>query len=544
MSGEGGRAAVTKMRIWESVAGKVMMLTVGSLVVFLGLATWINVQVQEAATTRLLTLNDAQLAELVVRATREAMLRNDRQAVGATIDTLAGQREIERIRIINKSGKVAFSSERSEVGTVIDTSQEQCVTCHKEKEPPTSLTTGQMVRRTTHGVYPVLGITNVIPNEPDCSGAPCHEHPTSQRLLGVLDIAMRLDPYDEARRSSAMQLIFFSALGIILTSIVTAVAVRRMVHNPVRAMITSAQALARGDHSVRVREMTRDELGLLAHAFNQMSRDLEKAHSELLEWAQTLEHRVQQKTDELERAQEQILQVEKLASLGRLAAVVAHEINNPLSSVVTYAKIMLRRLAGKEESPESAQAQQYLESIASEASRCGEIVAQLLSFARQRGGEFVPTNLGTVVEKSVFLVHHKLEMAGVTMEEELADLPPIKADSGQLQQALMALLYNACEAMENGGTITVRTRAWEGGEVLEVEDNGPGMPPDVAARAFEPFFTTKSATSGVGLGLAVVYGIVRRHGGRVDLKTAPGQGCRFTIYLSSTPPESMQEGAS
>ena len=110
--------------------------------------------------------------------------------------------------------------------------------------------------------------------------------------------------------------------------------------------------------------------------------------------------------------------------------------------------------------------------------------------------------------------------------------------------ALMALLINACEAMENGGTITVRTRTWEGGEVLEVEDNGPGMPPDVAARAFEPFFTTKNATSGVGLGLAVVYGIVRRHGGRVELKTAPGQGCRFTIYLSSTPPESMQEGAS
>jgi signal transduction histidine kinase len=118
------------------------------------------------------------------------------------------------------------------------------------------------------------------------------------------------------------------------------------------------------------------------------------------------------------------------------------------------------------------------------------------------------------------------------------------ADSGQIQQALMALIINACEAMENGGSIILRTRACEGGQLIDVEDTGPGMPSDVAAKAFEPFFTTKSATSGVGLGLSVVYGIVRRHGGRLDLKTAPGKGCRFTITLPHTPPDPAQEGAS
>ncbi len=529
------------MRIYESVASKVVMLTVGSLVVFFGLATWMNVDVQERASTRLLVLNGAQLADLVARATREAMLRNDRQAIGATISTLAGQREIERIRIINKSGRVAYSSDPSEVGGVIDTNQEQCVTCHKQKDPPTNLAAAEMIRRTIHDGHRVLGITHIINNEPDCISAPCHVHPAAQQIVGVLDVAMRLGPYDDARRSSTIQLIFFNMLGIILASVVAAASVRRMVHRPVRAMISSAEALARGDHTVRVPELTQDELGVLARTFNHMSRDLEKAHSELLEWAQTLEHRVHEKTDELERAQEQILQVEKLASLGRLAAVVAHEINNPLSSVVTYAKILLRRLAAKDATPECRQNAQYLESIASEASRCGEIVAQLLSFARQRGGEFVSVSLAGVVDKSVFLVNHKMEMVGVTVTRDLADLPPIHADPGQLQQALMALLINACEAMENGGRIVVRTREWGGGEILEVEDDGPGMPPDVAARAFEPFFTTKSATSGVGLGLAVVYGIVGRHGGHVELKTAPGQGCRFTIYLSKNPPQPAQE---
>jgi two-component system NtrC family sensor kinase len=532
------------MKILESVAGKLVMLVVASLVGFFGLATWYNMRVQEEANTHLLVLNGAQLADLVARATREAMLRNDRAAIHATIATLAGQRDIERIRIIDKEGRVAYSSNGSEVGTVIDTRQEQCVTCHIQKTPPSSLSMAQMVRRTTLGNHRVLGITHVISNEPDCSQAACHVHPASQRLLGVLDVALRLDIYDEARRSSAVQLLLASVLGILLACVVSALAVKRMVDRPVRAMIKSARALSQGDHSVRVPELTKDELGALAHAFNLMSRELEKAHSELLEWAQTLEHRVREKTDELERAQAQILQVEKLASLGRLAAVVAHEINNPLSSVVTYAKILLRRLSAREATKECAQNAQYLESIASEATRCGEIVASLLSFARQQGGEFQPVSLASVVQKSVFLVNHKLEMSAVSVKQELEELPPIMADPGQIQQALMALLINACEAMENGGSIILRTRAWEGGQLLQVEDTGSGMPSDVAAKAFEPFFTTKSATSGVGLGLSVVYGIVRRHGGRLDLKTAPGKGCRFTITLPQTPPESAQEGAS
>lgn len=531
------------MKILESVAGKLVMLVVASLVGFFGLATWYNLRVQEQASTHLLVLNGAQLADVVARAIREAMLRNDRAAIDATIETLSGQREIERIRIIDKEGKVAYSSAKNEIGTIIDTKQEQCVTCHVQPTPPTSLSTSEMVRRTSLGGHRVLGITHVIPNAQDCAGASCHVHPTSQRLLGVLDVALRLEPYEEARRRNAIQLLVASLLGILLASVLSVVAVRRMVHTPVRAMIKSAKALAHGDHSVRVPELTRDELGVLAHTFNLMSRDLERAHSELLEWAQTLENRVDQKTAELERAQEQILQVEKLASLGRLAAVVAHEINNPLSSVVTYAKILLRRLAAKEATQECAQSAQYLESIASEASRCGEIVASLLSFARQHGGEFQPVNLASVVEKSVFLVNHKLEMSSVSVVQELADLPALQADAGQLQQALMALLINACEAMERGGTITLRTRAWEKGQVLVVEDTGPGMAPDVADKAFEPFFTTKSATSGVGLGLSVVYGIVRRHGGTIDLKTEPGKGCRFTITLPHTPQESVQEGA-
>jgi len=209
---------------------------------------------------------------------------------------------------------------------------------------------------------------------------------------------------------------------------------------------------------------------------------------------------------------------------------------------VTYAKVLVRRMQGQGQGQAPSEPAKdnlrYLDSIVSEASRCGGIVSQLLSFARQRAGEFAPTNLNTVAEKALFLVHHKLELASVDVITELcAEAPVVEADAGQVQQALMALLINACEAMEPGGRVTVRTRRGEGGAVLEIEDTGAGMASDVAAHAFEPFFTTKTGGPGVGLGLSVVFSIVKAHGGRIDLVTAPGSGCRFTIFLPSQPPE-------
>jgi len=186
-----------------------------------------------------------------------------------------------------------------------------------------------------------------------------------------------------------------------------------MVRTPVRALIRGTRSLANGDLSARVPENSDDEIGLLARTFNLLARDLEVARGELLELTQTLELRVEQKTRELNAAQDQVLQAEKMASLGKLAAVVAHEINNPLSSVVTYARTLVRRLHKDAGAGDREQDLQCLESIASEARRCGEIVSQLLAFARQRGGQFAPLQLGALVDKAMFLLQHKLDMCGV-----------------------------------------------------------------------------------------------------------------------------------
>jgi len=523
----------------RNIAAKLSLIISLSLVIVFGTTAFLNLKIQERAGMRILRLNGAQLADLVAGATRTAMLHNDREQIQRTIDTLARQRDIERIRIIQKGGRIAYSTDPSEIGGTIDMHEEQCITCHQQKKPPDNLPTELRARIVRRGEHRILGITQTIRNERDCSTASCHVHDQSEHLLGVLDVNLALGPYDAARSESAAELLVASLLGIILVVAITVLASQRMIHKPVRMLIRETKKIAAGDLSARVPEVSDDEIGVLARTFNRMARDLEVARSELLEWGRTLEDRVRQKTQELQRAQHQILQVEKMASLGKLAAVVAHEINNPLSSVVTYAKILVRRLRSHELTDECRENLEYLESIASEATRCGEIVSQLLAFARRRGGEFGPTNINQVVEKSLFLVHHKLELTNVEPKTELAEnLPEIIADSSQIQQALMALLINACQAMEDtGGEVRLSTRRSESGGVeVEVADTGPGMPPEVAQHAFEPFFTTKEQGEGIGLGLSVVYGIVERHGGTIRLDTAIGKGCRFVISLPELPP--------
>jgi two-component system NtrC family sensor kinase len=527
----------------KSIAAKLtVIITLSSVVVF-GAASIINLKLQERAATRILRLNGTQVADLVAAATRDGMLHNDRARIQQSIDTLARQRDIERIRVIRKDGAIAYSTVPGEIGSTVDQSEQEWVGIESDAESPEGPAGRARARIVRRGGDRILGIVRRIPNESDCSISACHVHGPGERLLGVLDVNLGLNPYDQARRESAHELLLATVIGIFMVVGLTVVAVQRMVHRPVRKLIHGTQMLASGDLSTRVPEVSRDEIGMLARRFNYMARDLEKARSELMEWGRTLEARVQEKTQELERAKDQILRVEKMASLGKLAAVVAHEINNPLASVVTYAKILVRRVKSQELTEECRENLEYLESIASEATRCGEIVSQLLAFARRRGGEFGPTDVNEVVSKALFLVHHKLELSNVEARTKLdQEAPAVIADGAQIQQALMALLINACQAMEDhGGEVRISTRGTSKGVEIEVADTGVGMSPEVAQHAFEPFFTTKDQ-GGVGLGLSVVYGIVERHGGSIDLKTASGEGCCFTLFFPTQPPHLKFEG--
>jgi two-component system NtrC family sensor kinase len=269
-----------------------------------------------------------------------------------------------------------------------------------------------------------------------------------------------------------------------------------------------------------------------------MAHDLSRMQAELTEWSQRLEQKVVEKTSELRAVQGQVLHMEKMASLGKLSATVAHEINNPISGVLTYSRLIERELADQPVDPERhKELDRYLHLVQQECVRCGKIVQNLLTFARRTGTDLDTTDLNEVVERSLMLVQHHLEISGVTLRTELLDRDAeIVADAGQLQQALVALFVNAVEAMPSGGDLFVGLRGGADGVEIRVADTGVGIPPEILAQVFEPFFSTKLNESGVGLGLAVVYGIVHRHGGRIDIESMPGLGTTVRVRLPRTPP--------
>jgi two-component system NtrC family sensor kinase len=220
--------------------------------------------------------------------------------------------------------------------------------------------------------------------------------------------------------------------------------------------------------------------------------------------------------------------VEKMASLGKLAAVVAHELNNPLAGIRTYARLLRRQRGGAAD-----ETGRILEVMESEAARCGDIVRNLLVFGRSSGGPFTPEDVPAILERCRLLLRHQAELLGLVLEVQApSDLPRVVCDGAQIQQMVLALAMNACEATPAGGQVTLAARAGEeGGVVIEVRDTGTGIPEEHRARIFEPFFTTKPAGKGVGLGLSVVYGIVHRHGGTLDVRRNPGGGTVFSVAL-------------
>ncbi len=515
-----------------SVAGKMTIITSIMLAGVFLVTTFINVKVQERATIRILRQNGLELTETVLSVLQESMLVNDQDRIQNTIDDFAAHRDVERIRLYTRGGAIAYSTNHEEIGLQQDLHQTQCMLCHNQDPVPVNFPANKHSYMEQKDGRQSLMVNNVLLNRPSCSTTDCHSDEKPDALLGVLGLKLDLEPFHQARRDNTMGMVLAGLAGVILGVIVVYFAGRTIVYQRVQRLIDQTQMLAAGDLSVRIDDESSDEIGCLDRSFNLLALDLKQAREELLLWGKTLEQRVELKTDELVRAQDQLVQVEKMASLGKLAAVVAHEINNPLASVVTYAKILVRRIKKSKMNEECEKNLEYLESISSEATRCGEIVAQLLTFARRGSGSLDRTDINEIVEKSLFLVNHQFELNAIEIVRNLEpNLPVTLADQNKLQQLLMALFINAAQAMPNGGQLKIHTHHLENDVQIIVQDNGPGMAAEVARHAFEPFYSTKGEGSSVGLGLSVVYGIVESHGGRIELATQPGKGCQFSIYL-------------
>jgi two-component system NtrC family sensor kinase len=308
--------------------------------------------------------------------------------------------------------------------------------------------------------------------------------------------------------------------------------VRGRVVRPVEALLEATRRVAHDELETEIRIDARGELGLLAASFNDMTRSLKRVEDELRLVTGNLGAMVEERTSELRAAQDTLVRTEKLSSLGKLSASIAHEINNPLAGILTFAKLMIRTIeAGPVGDGERKSLVKQLALVQRETERCSTIVRNLLDFARERPLQIREVNLNLVVEEVFTLVANQTAIQGVEFVKDLATLPPVEADFGQMRQAFVNIVVNAIEAMPKGGRIRVTSRPLPADDMVEVafEDDGPGIPAEVLQRVFDPFFTTKE--KGTGLGLSVVYGIVSRHKGRVTAESEQGKGTRFVITL-------------
>jgi two-component system NtrC family sensor kinase len=536
------------------IGTRLIISTAAMIALLVGALVVVTIMMHREDLMNHVRVHSQQLSGTVQRALHYSMLRYDRENLKVAISEIGKQEGIAITRVFNKSGEIVYSADPDDIGVVVLKSEEGCIQCHASETPVVQLGHGERTQIFDHGDTRSFGVVTPIYNEPSCSRDPCHQHPENVKVLGVLYMTMNLESVDREMRKSTVIVIVFTVIIILVLALFLAFFVRRFIQKPVWELTRGVRRVAAGDLDHKIGTEWRTEIGELARDFNQMTVDLKRARQEIEEWGHSLEDRVQERTAELEEAQAQLLQSEKLASLGKLAASVAHEINNPIMGILTFIRTFQGWVKNVDFPAEKNQEfRQDLTIMGKETMRISKIVRSLLAFARRSKLDRQEVQINELLSQCVELLDHQLSLQDVDIVLDLSDdLPQIRVDGGQIQQAIMNLLINASEAMSGGGTLTLGSRITEDGKSvsIRVADTGSGIPEEVMGKLFDPFFTTKEPGKGTGLGLPVSYGIVRRHGGTIDVTSPPGEGAEFEIVLpishdsaqdASSPDENPEE---
>lgn len=482
----------------------IFAVTLISVVLF-ALLSYILISAQRRASIAQMERHSIGYIETISSSTRHAMMENRQDDLHQIVDDLGRQPAITRVRIFNKLGRIMYSSDDEEEGTVIDMQAEACFGCHGEGEPKVRLGPEDWSRFFDDETgLPQLGIIHPVSNEPACAEADCHAHPADQTVLGVLDLTLPLQELREQMAGSMRKAMLLTALTVFATWTIVMLFFHARVGKPVGALLAATEGVASGDLSTRIEVRRQDELGMLQRSFNEM-------------------------TARLAETQTQLYQSNKLASVGRLAAGIAHEINNPLTGVLTFSSLLLRRA---QDDPET---RADLETIVNETKRCREIVKGLLDFSRQVPPRKTEVDINDVVNRAIDIVDHQFSVSNIKITRVLSDsLPRVRVDPNQIEQVLLNLLVNAADAVPRGkGEIFIGTdlKRNDDGQRLQIKvaDNGAGIAPADREKLFDPFFSTKEG--GTGLGLAIAWGIVNEHGGEIAVSSQPGKGATFTVEI-------------
>ena len=395
------------------------------------------------------------------------------------------------------------------------------------------------------------GKRHIIIIEPILNEEVCyHCHGSSKQIIGGMIVKTNVERALRTVSAAKNRTILITLLALLAIIVISYAMIEKFISRRVQRLAGGVKKVAAGDLDFEIQARSSDEIGDLARSFNIMTHELKEARDEITNWTLTLEDLVEERTAQLKRAQENAIQAEKMASMGRLAAIVAHEINNPLAGIRTYAKLMLKR--GAELFPgDAVKYIQYIETIESESARCGEIVRGLLQFARPTKPKIGQHDINTLVEETLRLVQHQIDLLNIEIKLELApESPQISCDDQKIKQALVALLLNACDAVQSDtGFIDISTYLMEEKKRvgIAISDNGIGMDEETRSHMFEPFFTTKTVSPekesslNSGLGVSVVYEIVKSHQGSIEVESELGKGTTITICLPQEPPAHREQ---
>jgi two-component system NtrC family sensor kinase len=509
-----------------------LIIAIGLLMVFLTFIFWYAILTkQEKDISSIAVRYGGSFINFTKESVRNSMLNVQRDETQRMLDTLSTPEGVKQVRIYSHKGEVLFGTDKT-TGQLIDKGSIACKGCHGEPERSSALLQVPQkwsVYKDEKG-HRILHVVDEITNEPSCYTAACHVHPKNQKILGFVDAQLSLAFLDEALLKQRLAITAYVAMFVLGVSLFLGLIIYKIVSKPVSKLVHGMEKVAGGDLDYAVPIKSADEMGVLAQAFNSMIKDLKAARDQREKWTQTLEAEIAKKTEEIQKTHLSLVQTEKLASLGRMAAGVAHEINNPLTGVVTFAHLLKKRFP-----PESTEAQD-INIIIEQAERCSKIIKNLLTFARATPTEKGKVSINDVINRTVFMVQNQEKFHHIKFDIRLENAPfIIFGDPSQFQQIFLNMFINAADAMNERGKITVATRKIRenGKPSVEIEftDEGCGIKDEDLPKLFEPFFTTKPVGKGTGLGLSVSHGIVKHLGGHIKVKSAVGKGTSFFVRL-------------
>ncbi|MEO0136640.1 MAG: cache domain-containing protein [candidate division WOR-3 bacterium] len=348
----------------------------------------------------------------------------------------------------------------------------------------------------------------------------------NDKIVGILYVGMLEAPYVYLRNRVVSIFILIALSSIVALAIISFFTVKRIT-KPINELYQLTKRVSKGDLAARARITSDDELGELISSFNQMVESLQQATEGYVSLTRTLEQKVQEKTKELEKAMEQLVQNEKLSAIGRLAAGIAHEINNPLTAILINSHLI------KEKMQEDSKLREKLDMIIDETQRCAKIVSGLLEFSRQTPPEMKLISINEIINKTLILFESVFLANNIKVEIDLdKNLPPIMADESKIKQVLTNILLNSIDAMPNGGNLKICSQSSGDDRFVEIviTDSGIGIPRENLDRIFDPFFTTKKS-KGTGLGLSISYGIIQQHNGSIEVQSEVNKGTTVKIKL-------------